>query len=303
LTAIDASHRVFDSAGVRACFLIDREGDSRALLLKLLGSGADFIVRSAYDRRLQSESADRRYLRAVLGATRPLGSYRLAVAAGPHRAARQARMQLHVARVCLRLCDERTKRSTAVTVTAVWARERGTTPRGETPIDWLLLTNQPVANLADAKRIAHGYSQRWRIEEFHKTWKSGACQVESTQLRKEHAVRVWATLQAAVATRIERLKYLARHEPDQPATVELSHDEIRAVILLKREYKSRTEHVPDTLPTIGLATRWIADLGGYTGKSSGGPPRNHHHRPRARTRPHRRRNPTGFAQAKKKSDQ
>jgi hypothetical protein len=26
------------------------------------------------------------------------------------------------------------------------------------------------------------------------------------------------------------------------------------------------------MPTIGQITRWLAELGGYTGKSSGGPP-------------------------------
>jgi hypothetical protein len=27
-----------------------------------------------------------------------------------------------------------------------------------------------------------------------------------------------------------------------------------------------------TQPTLGEMTRWVADIGGYTGKSSGGPP-------------------------------
>jgi hypothetical protein len=42
--------------------------------------------------------------------------------------------------------------------------------------------------------------------------------------------------------------------------------------MLKREHKKKTEVVPDTMPTIAQATRWLADLGGYTGRSSGGPP-------------------------------
>ena len=73
------------------------------------------------------------------------------------------------------------------------------------------------------------------------------------------------------ALRVERLKYLARTNPDQPATCELSAHEMRALVLLKRRSKKRTEDVSDA-PTIAQATRWLADLGGYTGKSSGGPP-------------------------------
>jgi hypothetical protein len=40
-----------------------------------------------------------------------------------------------------------------------------------------------------------------------------------------------------------------------------------------REVQQAMGHpLPDTMPTIRQATLWIAELGGYTGKSSGGPP-------------------------------
>jgi hypothetical protein len=67
------------------------------------------------------------------------------------------------------------------------------------------------------------------------------------------------------------LKQLARDSPDLAATTEFQPLELRALILLKRRQKKRTETISDT-PTLGEAVRWIADLGGYTGKSSGGPP-------------------------------
>jgi hypothetical protein len=35
-------------------------------------------------------------------------------------------------------------------------------------VEWLLLTNQPIATHAQAMAVIHGYTQRWRIEEFHK---------------------------------------------------------------------------------------------------------------------------------------
>ena len=106
---------------------------------------------------------------------------------------------------------------------------------------------------------------------MHKTWKSGGCQIEQSQLHKAATVMKWSTLLLAVAIRTERIKHLARTSPDLPASVELSPCEIRALLLFKRKQKKRTETVPDTMPTIGQAARWIADLGGYTGKSSGGP--------------------------------
>jgi len=70
---------------------------------------------------------------------------------------------------------------------------------------------------------------------------------------------------ATVAVRAERLKQLARTNPDAPATIELSEVEIRALIIAKRRIKTRVETVPDGIPTIAQATLWIADLGGYAG--------------------------------------
>lgn len=57
--------------------------------------------------------------------------------------------------------------------------------------------------------------------------------------------------------------------PELPATTELTATEIDAAYLLRRPNKPLAV---GEVPTLGEATRWIADLGGYTGKSSGGPP-------------------------------
>jgi len=96
--------------------------------------------------------------------------------------------------------------------------------------------------------------------------------VESSQLRSQKALLLWATMMATVAARIERLKVLSRTQPDTPPETELSTHELKALLLLRREYGKRNEVIPKRIPTIDVAVRWIAELGGYTGKSSGGPP-------------------------------
>jgi hypothetical protein len=234
--------------------------------------GHRFTVRGSWDRLIEATGKDKQYLRGWLDREAPGGEYTLKVSAGPKRAARDARIVVRSAKVVLRLRDRWNKTETTMPVTAVWAREEGTTPAGEDPIDWLLLTNASVDSFAQAQHVIFGYTQRWRVEEFHKTWKSGACKVEQTQLRTQRAVILWATILAAVAVRVERLKRLARTVPEQPADLELTRHELRALVLLKRKHKKRNEIIPDTVPSIAQAVLWIAQLGGYTGKSSGGPP-------------------------------
>lgn len=268
----DTTRRMAEGAPQTSCwFQLDREGDAWPLLVALTESGHNFTVRASWNRRVHTATGTR-YLRDVVKKKRIVGSYDLPVPAAPGRSERVARMAVRIATVQLDLRDKRTNRKWALSVNVVWSRELRTTPHGEKPLDWLLLTSVECSSLEQACRVIFGYSQRWRIEEFHRTWKSGACNVEQTQLHAAAHVTKWATVLGTVALRIERLKYLSRKQPDLPASVELSAVEIRTLLLLKRAKKKRNETIPDTMPTIEQATRWIAELGGYTGKSSGGPP-------------------------------
>lgn len=252
-------------------FVLDREADSQDMLRKLNSTGHRFTVRSSSNRCLES-SADS--LRERLAAEEPCGGYELKLTAGPKRKARKALMVVRHAPVVLRFRKTKYNKTLQhrMALTAVWTREETTTPLGNKPVDWLLLTNAPVNSYEDARQIVFSYTQRWRVEEFHKTWKTGACNIEDSQLRTPRAVMLWATILAAVAARIERLKALSRATPETSAAHELSQHEIKALLLLKRRQKKRTETVPNTTPTIRQATLWMAELGGYTGKSSGGPP-------------------------------
>jgi len=257
----------------RCWFQLDREADSWPVLHHLDASSQWFTVRASRNRRLASSTPGHpKFLRAKLARAPVLGTLEVAVAPGPHRQARVAQLGVRALSVRLELRHPWTKTCRPLTVNAVWVRERHTTPRGEKPLDWLLLTNHPVDSFDDACLVVHGYCQRWRIEEFHKTWKSGACQVEDSQLRSSAHVMRWATLLAAVALRIERLKVLSRTDPNLPASTELTRHEIRALVLWKRRSKKRTEPMPSAAPTLADAVVWIAQMGGYTGKSSGGPP-------------------------------
>jgi hypothetical protein len=272
LEVIERSAERLQACEALGWFQLDREADAWPLLRSLAASGHWFTVRSSWDRRLAG-IGDRQYLRAHMATARPLGHYEVDVPERDGRQARSARMIIHAAEVTLLLREKKNgQKPRPMSVRVVWTHEDGTTPAGEKPLDWMLLTNAPIESLQAARDIVAGYTMRWRIEEFHRTWKTGTCDVESTQLRSRNAVIRWATILSVIAARVERIKRLGREHPDRPATDELSAVEIEVLIALKRRIKKRSEEIPDATPTISQAARWLADLGGYTGKSSGGPP-------------------------------
>lgn len=251
----------------RVIGVMDRGFDCWPVLLKARTEGAHFIVRAQHDRRLaDGPKGGRRYLHSTLTSQPVLGRYAIEVPARAGRAARTALMQVQATRVTLELRVTKKKRE-YVELNAVLAREIDG-PRGAS-LSWMLLTTEPIDTFAQVLDVVRAYTFRWRIEEIHRAWKRGGGNVEDTQLRSREAIIKWATLHCAVATRAVRLAQLARTRPELPATEEFSQTEIDATIALRRR---RTTFRLGDVPSLGDVVRMIADIGGYTGKSSGGPP-------------------------------
>ena len=277
LAAMDQTREVMATCApsTRCWFQLDREGDAWPILSDAVQAGLDghwFTIRASHRRRVLRPSG-RSDLQTVLAQEEVKTKYSLEVRAGTRRQARTAIMEIRACKVILDVRDKRTSKRSAIELNAVQAVECGTTPAGEKPIEWTLLTNRPIKTIKDLTDVIWAYSMRWRIEELHRTWKSGACGVEENQLRSASAVIKWATILIAVAVRIERIKQLSRAQPDRPATDEFSPVEIKAAALLYFGKSAKRKAALAATPTMGEVTLWIACLGGYTGKtSSGGPP-------------------------------
>jgi hypothetical protein len=275
----------------RAWFQVDREGDAQYLLDKLAACGGLFTVRSQSNRRLSTTGLvlpgagrhpvkRRRYLRGYMSRQHPVLRDLLEVPGRDGQPARQAVVVVRAASVVLQMQDRRRTKHRTLPINVVWVREYGFGKRTSSrsgksttrSLDWMLLTNHSIETVADLRAVIAGYKQRWRIEDFHRAWKRGACNVETSQLRaREHVIK-WATVLAAVAVRAERIKHLSRERPHASASAELSPREVQALILLKRRYRKQNEHIGDETPDLQTATRWIAELGGYIGRAAGGPP-------------------------------
>ena len=108
----------------------------------------------------------------------------------------------------------------------VYVAEVSPPPRGEKPIDWMLLTNEPVLNLDDAWRVAGWYERRWVVEEYHKAMKTG-CRIEDLQFTAVERLQPAIALLSAVALTLLNLRDASRH-PDASTR--------RAATLLALEY-------------------------------------------------------------------
>ena len=272
INAVRAASSVLDECGATAWFQLDREGDCQALLSELNASGHFFTVRSKVKDRLIFEGNSRTRLHHRINRGRIVGERIVRVRECKKRKSRLVVATVRVTSATLDIRHRHGWPAETIPLNVVDIRESGTTPRGEEPIHWTLLTNFPVDSLEQVEKVIRGYELRWRIEDLHRTWKSGACNVQDCQLRSVQSVMKWATIMVAAAARIERLKHLARNEGDTPAADVFSKWELLAAITLRKKYKKRTD--PDPLPsaTVAEVVLWIAELGGFAGRYSGKPP-------------------------------
>lgn len=88
-------------------------------------------------------------------------------------------------------------------------------PEGETPVEWMLLTTEVVADIQMASTILRWYSYRWRVEEYHKIFKSG-CQVERYRLAAD-GMKALVGFLSVIAMELLQLTYLHRTQALAPA--------------------------------------------------------------------------------------
>lgn len=135
-------------------------------------------------------------------------------------------------------------------------------PQGEPPVEWFLLTQEPIATVSDVLRVVDIYRARWLIEEFNKALQTG-CQYEKLQC--ETAERLWTMLAfySPIATNLLSLRTLAHHDSQSPASQVLAPEEIE---VLRASAPTRSKLIslqPNTPVTVKDALALIARLGGH----------------------------------------
>ncbi|HEX8430872.1 MAG TPA: IS4 family transposase [Longimicrobium sp.] len=246
----------------------DREADIFELFAMERRAGLELVVRETHDRKVKSEEIQS--LHAAIDAAPVLGRMKVEVPRSRTRKARTASLEVRACGVTLLPPRNHLGRGdlSPIEVSVVRVREVGSTPKGEEPIEWTILTTVPVHDLADAVRIVKAYAERWKVERYHYVLKSG-CGVEKLQLESADRIERALAIYNVVAWRLLCLTYLARVAPEVPCTVVLDEDEWKALYVIG---SPRAEPPPKTAPPVRDAVRRIAMLGGFLARKGDGEP-------------------------------
>lgn len=182
-----------------------------------------------------------------------------------NRPARTAQLSIHYNKVLLAPPTGKNDQ-TPLSIWAILAKEKES-PEGIEPLRWMLLTTAPTDSFAEACKHLSWYTQRWTIEVFHKTLKSG-CRIENRQLGNANRLEACLAIDLVVAWRIHHLTKLGRETPDVPCSVYFEEAEWRALTT----FVTKKPIPDDKPPTLREAILMVAILGGFLGRKGDGVP-------------------------------
>jgi hypothetical protein len=206
--------------------IMDREADFYDLLWRFVGSGMRFVIRATGNRKVELAGEEGELIRideipGLLAVSckrsvilsRRLHQRRLANSRYHlPRTERPAQLLFSASRITLKRPSYAPRSSPEqVSLHMVCVTEENP-PAGEVPIEWKLLTGEPIKTREDILRVVDFYRSRWAVEEFFKALKTG-CALEQRQLESFAALRRALTLFLPIAWQLLLLKSISRVSP------------------------------------------------------------------------------------------
>lgn len=262
----------------RVIHVMDRGGDNFETMQAALETGSGFLIRAKHNRFINH--GDERLWphlqkQPVAGTREIFVPARPARAGRPAQPARVARLEVRYAPVVIPPPTNDPRFREPISAWAVYVVE-ATPPASVEPISWMLLTSEPIEDVAAANECVDGYTFRWLIEEWHKVEKTG-CRLEAAQLQDAEGLKRLAALTAVVAVRLIQLRDLAQETLTPPEANEpASHAGPAALAaFVPAEWIAVVSHLagcqPDAL-TPWAFWRAIAREGGFIGRKRDGLP-------------------------------
>jgi len=250
--------------GTRLVTIGDSEADMFELFHHAHQLETDLLIRASQNRAVCTPEVG--LLWAVVEKQPVAGHLKVQVSPRNEQPARTATVAVRYTSLTLRPPQHLRTLLKPLSLYAVFVQELDP-PDAVEPLSWLLLTTVPVASFDDAVERIHWYCQRWQIEIWHKILKSG-CRIEQAQLASAKRLMPFIALFSIIAWRLFWITFLARTDPDAPATTILAHHELQALYTFIHK-----QPLPDSLhPTVHQVTLWLARLGGFLARKRDGNP-------------------------------
>jgi hypothetical protein len=173
------------------------------------------------------------------------------------RSERMAEVSVRAGRVVIQKPQSKRDLPASVPVNVVWVREE-CPPRGEEPIEWILLTTLPITTEEQARLVIEYYTVRWMIEVYHRTLKSG-CRIEERRFETLPRMLNCLAIYMIVAWRVLYVCRLGHSCPDFPCDVVFSESEWQSVYVLLHP----KEVLPKEPPRLLDFVRMVGRLGGF----------------------------------------
>jgi hypothetical protein len=253
--------------------VMDSEADDYALMAALVEAERRWVIRLCYDRKLADvdagdpSKAKELVAQCAVACTRDVNVSRRRKQVGPTTRRRGRPRDERIATLAISATPAvfrapsyiRDNPRLAVNIVSVVERDP---PTDAEPVEWLLITTEPIDTDEQILKVIDIYRARWVIEEFFKALKTG-CAFEQRQLESKHTILNALGMMLPIAWRLLHLRTLSRTAEDQPGRLVLSELELQVL----RHASKKPLPADPTVMDVLLA---VARLGGHL-RSNGAP--------------------------------
>lgn len=251
-------------------WVCDREADIYEYFNDKLQNGERFVVRAAYNRKIAEEQQHlwkRLQVQPVIFKRTVSMLQRGPVRINTKRKARSARIATtEVRATTVTHTPSQQPNKKPICFNAVYIREPRA-PKDVEPLEWMLLTTEPIDTEKQVESIIRCYEKRWVIEDFHRVWKSG-CKTRERRLKSTQNLNRVLSILAFIAVRIMQLRngYEARNKHSCEAV--LSKAQWHCLHFTTTPKKK----LPVKPPSLFWAVTHIAKMAGWIETKKGLPP-------------------------------
>ena len=253
--------------GLKVITVCDREGDMFELLDAIESKERLFLIRVSQNRM----TVDNRRILDAIRKKRCMGRVEITIPRDPRKNVKERKgiLQIRCDRFDIKRPSILNKVKTLKDSIGVWVIhvKEEKPSRGVEPIEWFLMTNEPVENLEAAYERVLYYTHRWKIERFHFVLKSG-CKVERLQERSMDKTVLLVLMYSIISVLILNMTYIARIHPNISCTVIFEEDEWKLLFCAA----NKTKKAPQNPYSIQEAITYLGWLGGPKRAPSDGPP-------------------------------